>query len=70
MRICDCGSAAINDDPERELCDRCWRDRKIADLTDLIRHMNRWSEHPGRGYWRMDRQQQELFNSITGEGGQ
>jgi hypothetical protein len=27
-----CGSYAVNDDPERGLCDKCWRDATIDDL--------------------------------------
>jgi len=27
---CNCGSYAINHDPDHKLCDCCWRDRKIA----------------------------------------
>ena len=27
-----CGSYAINDDPERVLCDKCWRDAEIERL--------------------------------------
>lgn len=29
---CKCGSRAINDDPDRLLCDRCWRDAEIERL--------------------------------------
>ena len=32
MIKCQCGSYAINDDPERVLCDRCWRDDEIERL--------------------------------------
>ena len=33
---CDCGSYAMNHDPERELCDCCWRDMTISQLqTEL-----------------------------------
>ena len=29
---CKCGSRAINDDPDRLLCDTCWRDAEIERL--------------------------------------
>lgn len=29
MIRCDCGSYAVNDDPEKQVCDKCWRDRKV-----------------------------------------
>lgn len=29
---CKCGSRAINDDPDKELCDTCWRDAEIERL--------------------------------------
>ncbi len=32
MRECPCGSFAINHDPERLLCDCCWRDAEIERL--------------------------------------
>ena len=32
-----CGSCAINDDPERILCDRCLRDKEIERLREVIR---------------------------------
>ena len=31
---CKCGSYAINDDPERVLCDKCWRDAEIERLRE------------------------------------
>mgnify|MGYP000968449921 CR=1 FL=1 len=31
-----CGSYAINDDPERVLCDKCWRDAEIERLRAWI----------------------------------
>jgi len=34
-----CGSYAINDDPERVLCDKCWRDAEIERLT---REVDAW----------------------------
>jgi len=30
-----CGSYAINDDPERVLCDKCWRDAEIERLREV-----------------------------------
>jgi ubiquinone/menaquinone biosynthesis C-methylase UbiE len=32
MNRCKCGSYAINDDPSRVQCDRCWRDATISEL--------------------------------------
>ena len=35
MRQClrsGCSSYAINDDPAHKLCDKCWRDKRIAGL--------------------------------------
>jgi hypothetical protein len=34
--ICKCGSFAINDDPEHERCDVCWRDDEIERLRELL----------------------------------
>ena len=34
-----CGSYAINDDPERKLCDRCWRDVQIEDLKVGVKRL-------------------------------
>ena len=31
--ICKCGSYAINNDPNHILCDKCWRDSRITELT-------------------------------------
>ena len=33
---CECGSYAINDHPERTLCDRCWRDKEIEQLQAIV----------------------------------
>jgi len=33
---CNCGSYAINNDPDHKLCDCCWRDRKIAEQQAKI----------------------------------
>jgi hypothetical protein len=38
---CKCGSFAINDDPEQVLCDRCWRDAKIASLEDDVARLQK-----------------------------
>ena len=49
MNLCKCGSYAINDDPQRELCDSCWRDRTIAEqqaeierLTAALETATKW----------------------------
>lgn len=34
---CKCGSRAINDDPDRLLCDRCWRDAEIERLQKALK---------------------------------
>lgn len=36
MSICKCGSRALNDDPERILCDCCWRDAEIDRLRAAL----------------------------------
>ncbi len=36
MRQCKCGSYAINDDPDRLKCDRCWRDETINRLATQV----------------------------------
>jgi hypothetical protein len=36
MRMCKCGSYAINDDPRGRQCDRCWRTDVIERLTDEL----------------------------------
>jgi hypothetical protein len=33
---CRCGSYAVNDDENRTLCDKCWRDKKIVSLTQQL----------------------------------
>ena len=38
---CKCGSFAINDDPEQALCDRCWRDAKIASLEANVARLQK-----------------------------
>ena len=36
MTQCTCGSYAINDDPNRQQCDKCWRDATIHRLTAAL----------------------------------
>ena len=36
---CECGSYAINDHPERTLCDRCWRDAEIERLREEVKRL-------------------------------
>lgn len=33
---CKCGSRAVNDDPDRLLCDNCWRDAEIERLRGEV----------------------------------
>ena len=55
---CKCGSFAINDDPNRELCDNCWRDAEIerlrAERIDLVR-------------WMLDRIEDGWHGCVTGD---
>ena len=55
---CKCGSFAINDDPNRELCDLCWRDVEIerlrAERIDLVR-------------WMLDRIEDGWHGCVTGD---
>jgi len=34
-----CDSYAVNDDPKRQLCDKCWRDDEIARLARWVRNL-------------------------------
>mgnify|MGYP001435612329 CR=1 FL=1 len=36
MTPCNCGSFAINDDPQHKLCDKCWRDVEIKRLRSAL----------------------------------
>ena len=38
---CKCGSRAINDDPDRLLCDTCWRDAEIERLREQLREQTK-----------------------------
>lgn len=52
MECKNCGSFALNDDPERQLCDRCWRDAKIDRLrSDLAAMTKRAEEAERHGYF-------------------
>lgn len=49
MKIkCECGSYALNDDPNKELCDICWRDRKDWEWIECPQCHGAWLEtaHP------------------------
>jgi hypothetical protein len=46
---CKCGSRAINDDPDRLLCDTCLRDAEIERLREQLREQTKsFCTHCGR----------------------
>ena len=50
MNRCKCGSYAVNDDPERMLCDKCWRDATIERLRAALWKIANYDEWPYGDY--------------------
>lgn len=48
MKICECGSFAINDDPDGVLCDKCLLQDEIDKLRQVLEEYKRSSPRQGR----------------------
>jgi hypothetical protein len=71
MNICDkCGSAAMNDDPRKTLCDLCWRDAEIKRLNTIIQGARAERQDYSADYgWNNGRSEYGFYVRKLGDGG-